>query len=850
MATIFPCGLSFERTLDIIKNNVLTGGYNGRAEVMKGLLADGFSYEEAKTVADVYFQIYRRLSPDVKNTNPNILLSAKEKLAKKINNVAVDYLNGNLQGFEMTDDDIQALEKIYEKADKAETPTLKETFNEEAAVFVQRFLPGYSNELFKSSIYARPLLSAVFFAKSLTSNLHAQVERSIANSLWDGKRVDFTWLKGFSDLANRSMANVFKGGLPATSLYQSEANFGSSKGRLEEFSMKGTEADTGVIKSGYFKAMKLMTKWSNRFNAAPDTRGIFSNAERHFYQLLKEQYREEGMSNRDAQQAAFKAMELDDIAESERMATAKFNELGLPTHSDNGKQTSQFKVAVSEYMRRSRDGETWAKALQLSKNDFWKKNMTVASELGFGDYGLFGLKAQALAGLRDKLEKHNKTKALSAFNLYAFGFLNGASNFAEDALERVPLYALVKLSFLQARKGKVNDSELFNDIARRQKDIIVKNITTSLFFMVAKYMEKIACPDYAGKQGTSAVSEGRTQIGPCGIPVLVPPQMLATYKFYKIIDEATDNDEDFATTSLNVLPVLIQANEIGLGGAIDKLGTNMTNAALAKSQGNDIRAGEQTYKAVANVLKMGADVANSFLPLPSRLTSEVATGIQRSRGIVQKQQDLPFAIDEAGNNKGVLAFLGKSTVASMGNVTGISECIIAANGAGKPYAVDWLGRKVVQFRGSDIVGSGIQYTAADDILATAGVRTPYMDRLAKVSVDESKSKVVGFSGKAIPKETKVLRYMTDEEYFNASQALGEFNKLYFEKNEKSMISLIKSDKPTAIKEFDRVFRSTKSKAIEAVGKRLTSKDDILKYVQRNWDSKRTRISATELNPSE
>lgn len=847
MASPTPCGLSFDRTLEIIKNNVLSGGYNGRDEVMKGLMQDGFSYAEARQVSDQYFQIYRRVSNDAKNNKPTLILTPKEKLSKRLNNIAVDYLNGNLQGFPMNDSDVKELESIYEKSSKADTPTLKEKYNEEAAVFVQKFLPGYSNELFKSSVYARPLLSAVFFIKSITSNLHSQVERSITNSIWDGKRIDMTWLSKFSELANQSFLNVLKGGVPATSLYQSESNVGTAKGRLEEFSLKGTEAESTKIKAGYFNTMKFLTKWSNRFNSAPDTRGIFSNAERHFYQLLKEKYVGDGLSGKDAQQKALEAMELDDKAEATRMAKDKFAEIGLAAIGDNGKPTTEFKVAVSEYQRRSRNEDMWGKALQLSKNDFWKRNMTVASELGFGDYGLFGLKAQALSGLRDKLEAHKKSKALSAFNLYAFGFLNGASNFAEDALERVPLYAAVKLSFLQSKKSNITDTELQKDISRRQRDIIVKNFTTAMFFITAKLAEKMICPDYEGKQGTSEISEGRTQIGPCGIPVIVPPQMLATYKMYSLLLEAFSNDEEFMDTALGVLPVLIQANGVGLGGAIDKLGANMTNAAIATKQGNTIRANEQTNKAVQQVTKMGADVANSFLPLPSRLTSEAGTLVQRFLGINQQLPKLPFAIDESGNKQGVLKTLSKVTIASIGNVTGISEIIIAANGAGKPYAVDWQGRKVVQFRGSDIVGSGIQYTAADDILATAGVKAPYVDRLSKIEVSDEKTKVIGFGGVKKTKETNKVRYLTDNEFFNVSVALGDFNKQYFEKNNEDIVNLVKSSKNTAITEFERLFRSSKKQALKAIEKGISNPDDILKFIERTWDNKKSKITETELN---
>jgi len=846
MAT--PCGLSFNRTVEIIKDNVLTGNYNGRDEVMKGLMSDGFTYQEARQVTDTYFQIYRKVSNAAKNQKPSIVLTSQEKLNKRLNNIAVDYLNGRLQGFPMTDQDVQELEKIYEKHSKADTPTLREKYNEEASVFVQKFIPGYDNELFKSSVFAKPLLSAVFFVKSLTSNLYAQLERSLSNTIWDGKGADFTWLKKFSDLANQSFINVIKGGIPATSLYQSEANVGTSKGRIEEFSIEGTDAATNKGKKTYYKAMNFMAKWSNRFNAAPDTRGIFHNAERHMYQLLKEKYREDGLSKKDAQQKALEDMELDDKDTAIRMAEAKFKELGLPIKSANGKNTTEFNVAVSEYQRMPRDQEIWAKALTLSKNDFWKKNMTIASELGFGDYGLFGLKAQALSGLRDKLEKHKTSNALSAFNLFSFGFLNGAANFAEDALERFPLYGAVKVAFLGSKRRKVSDTELQKDIARRQKDIIVKNITTAMFFVAAKMIEKIACPEYEGKQSTKELSSGRVQVGPCGYPILLPPQMIAVYKMYSIIDEATDNDEEFMETALNVLPVMVQSNEIGLSGGIDKILKYTANISTAKAQGNEIRWQEENSKLVKQLVRMGSDVSNSFLPIPSRLMSETGTLIQRARGITQKQQELPFAIDESGDMKGALSTLGKVTIAGLGNVTGINEIAIAALGADKTYAVDWQGRKIMQFRGSDIVGSGIQYTNADDILSTAGVLTPYINRLEKVGVKQKKEMTVGFGGQKIQKNIKKVRYLTDEEFFNVSQALGEFNKKYFDKNEKSIITLIKKDKPLARKELKSLFLNTKEHALKAIEKGIKTKDGILMYVMKNYSNKKKKIrSTTELD---
>lgn len=839
-----PCGLSYNRTLQIIKNNVLTGNYNGRSDVLNGLLRDGFTYSEAKQVTDYYYQVYRGVANKMKNKKPALILSPEQTAQKRIRNLALEYLNGNTGGFPMSDADIRELEKIYAKAVAAETPTLKEKFNEEAAVFVQKFLPGYSNELFKTSVYARPLLSAVFFVKSILSNLHAQIERSITDTLWDGKKMDFTKLKHFGDLANNSALNVLVGGVPATSLYQSEANTGSKKGRLEEFAIKGTEADGGKLKAGYYQVMKLMSKWSNRLNSAPDTRGIFSNAERHLYQLLKENYRNLGNSQEDAVQMALKDMELDDKDTATKMAEAKFNELGLPIKAANGKNTKEFNVAVSEYQRLKRDEVLWGKALQLSKNDFWKRNMTVASELGFGDYGIFGLKSQALSGLRDKLEKHNKYKITSAFNLYAFGFLNGAANFAEDAIERIPLYAAVKMAFLQSRKGKVSDQMLQSDIARRQRDILSKNILTATFFLAARMAEHLFCPDQENKVSSEDISSSRTQIGVCGIPVIVPPQLMVSYKFYKIIEQAVTNDEEFFDTVMNVLPVLSQANQIGLGGAVDKIATGTADYVKSKAQGDEVKANESFDKTAIAVVKSGTDLANSFLPLPSRLLNEAGTLAQRLQGVTQKQQPLPFATDEMGKPLGFFRTMGKVTVASLGNVSGVSEIMIAAFGANKTYAVDWQGRKVAQLRGSDLVGNGIQYTAADDIIATAGVKAPYINRQEKVLVDSDSKDVKGFLTTTKVK-TNEIRYLTDEEYFNVSVALGNFNKEYFTKNYDKIITSVKENKTVAAKQMKTVFSSTKEKALEAIEKGKKTQEEILNYINSHWkNSRKQRMTET------
>lgn len=835
---INPCGISYQQALKIIEDNVLTGNYNGRKEVMDGLLDAGYSYSEATEVTDTYFKIYKRVSSTFK-PKPTIVPTAKEKARKRLNNMAVDYLNGKLQGFQMSSSDENKLLEFYEKADKADTPTLKEKFNEQANQFAQKFMPDYTNDLFKSNVYAKPLLSAVFFAKSITTNIHAQVERIITNTiLRNPKAIDFTNLFKFGDLANQAALNVVKGGVPATSIQQTEQNLGAGKARLEEFSISGTEAESNRAKATYYKAMNLITKWSSRFNNAPDTRGIYANAERHMYELLKEKYTEEGMSVADAKQAALEHMELSDREEAVRSMTAKFNELGLPTG------TSEFRVAVAEFQRRNRDNEIWSKSLELAKNDFWKRNMTVASKMGFGDYGIFGLKAQILTSIRNAVEKRSNSKAASAFNLFAFGFVNGAANFAEDAIERIPLYAAVKFGALQYKKGSA-DAELAKDIARRQRDIIAKNIMTFTFFVAAKMAEELLCDEYAGRQSTKEISSGRVQTGICGIPMIIPPQLMVSYKLYKMIDEATDNDEDFWNSVLNMMPVIMQENQMGLSGTLDKVSEGAAKMVTAKANGQETYFREEGKKMMSNVVKSAVGYANSFLPIPSRLLSEAATVTTRTfERKAQPQMDLPFAIDEMGREKGWMASFGKVSVAALGNVTGINDIALAASGAQKTYAVDWLGRKVLQFRGSDIVGSGIQYTSADDIVASAGVATPYLSRLSKVTTEKIKEKSKDVTGGDVTSEVVKARYMTDEEFFNANVGMAMFNKEFFKEHEEGLVEMVKEDREDANKYLNGVFKKVKKRAVEAINEGMVTSEEVYGYISKSMQEDRRRARKT------
>jgi hypothetical protein len=356
--------------------------------------------------------------------------------------------------------------------------------------------------------------------------------------------------------------------------------------------------------------------------------------------------------------------------------------------------------------------------------------------------------------------------------------------------------------------------------------------------MSAKYAEKIICPTKSDNVGVQDLSEGRTQIGVCGIPVIVPPQMMVMFKAYRLIDQAAQTDEEFFGTVSNLLPVLWQKNEMGLSGSMNKVIEHSGSYLINKGRGNKIGAQEDLAKVSKDVIDAGTSYANSFIPLPSRMMNEAAMLAQRSQGITQKQQKLPFLTDQIGKPLGLWQSIGGISIHSLGNVTGVGEIISAAVASKKPYAMDWQGRKVVQFRGSDIVGNGIQYNEYDDILREAGVSTPYVNRLQKVEFDSNTEKGKTYYGRKLKETDKDIRYLTDEEYFNVSDALGRFRRDHFKEYSDELVAKVKKDKESARKDINGVFDASKGKAIEAVENGITDADGIYKYVTKNWRTKK------------
>ena len=170
-------------------------------------------------------------------------------------------------------------------------------------------------------------------------------------------------------------------------------------------------------------------------------------------------------------------------------------------------------------------------------------------------------------------------------------------------------------------------------------------------------------------------------------------------------------------------------------------------------------------------------------------------------------------------------------------------------GSKKPFAVDWLGRHTAQFRGSDIIGNGIQYEAPDDILMQVGLLPPYIARTQKLDVGASEVEV-GYMDETVKMKQKRIRYMTDEEYANVSIALGDFHRNYFERNEKRLINEIKRNKGLTRKSLESVFRKSKDRAIKAVQSGIKEPKSIIQYINDNWDSGRGRETTESIYDEE
>ena len=840
-----PCGLSHEEILKAIKESVLNTSYKDRGDLKKKLLKLGYSFSEVNQITSTYFNLYRKLSKEVIRSNFNNL-SAEQKTKEKMIDLSVKYLNGTINEFPITEAEESELRKIYDKADKALTPSLKQKYNDEADVFLRKMLPSYGSEIIKSAIYNLPLFSINFTTKAITSNLFGMIENKIQN-IWDGKKADFTNLNKFNEMGQVAAWNVLHGGIPATSLYQevSKTHYG---GRLYEYDLEGTDIDTKLGRK-YYGLMNWYSKWSSRFNSTVDTYGIYHNAERHFYELLKQKYRSEtDLNEKEIQQKVLQDMELSDTENAKKLVEANFKEIGEKVYNNTGDYTPEFQLAVQEYVRKNRNEETWQKALDLAKNDFWKKNMTIKSELGFGDTGIFGLKARTLNAIKKTFTpKGGETKLSAALNMSLFGFVNGASNFAEDAIERFPLYATVKALALQYKKGQLkanlSPQELIEDASRLQRKLLVKNVTTFAYFVMARLIEHQFCPDKENKQSVKEISSSFTTVGICGKPITIPPQMMVMYKVYKILEMTAKNDDDYFDAALNMMPIMVQSNEMGIGGSVDKMVDNTVDMVKNKSYNNEVGFNEYRNKVVNEIIKSGIGVANSYLPIPSRLLGEVGSYTQRIEGKGQQLQPLPFAIDETGEYMGTWKTAGKVSVAALGNVTGINEMLLATISSNKTYSTDWQGRTVAKFRGGDILGNGIQYNANDDILATANVKPPYLSRMEKVKVSEGKEYAEGLFNNPLVEKKEKVRYMTDEEYYNASLALGNFNKKFFEneRQQSDIIQKIKSDKINAQKQLQAMFTSTQKLAVEAITIGIKDVEDIERYIEDNWNSQKKKV---------
>lgn len=82
--------------------------------------------------------------------------------------------------------------------------------------------------------------------------------------------------------------------------------------------------------------------------------------------------------------------------------------------------------------------------------------------------------------------------------------------------------------------------------------------------------------------------------------------------------------------------------------------------------------------------------------------------------------------------------------------------------------------------------------------------------------------------------------MTDEEFFNVSEALGKFNADYFDNNHKKIRDVLETNKPVASKDIQTLFKRSHTAAIKAIEEGKKTSDEIFNYIQHNWKSDRAR----------
>lgn len=828
------CNFSTEEVFKLIKESIAANnGKVRRSDMLSYLLTksgngQGMSYADATDITDFYFNTVRRKF--VSNINAASRLSNLQKTLAK------EYFENNQ--VPISDTELQGLEKIWEQADKALTPTEKSRYNEYAQNIIEQKDKDYNNRIVESLIWIKPLFSIAFTAASIRSNLARISFRGLAEAV-SKNGIDFNVLKKSFSIDNQSRLGALetlKGTVPVTNIINFDTHE-EALSRVEEFHVK----PTSKLKAFYLNSGKGVARYGARAMNSIDVLGTIGNANKIYYSLYKNKLQADNptWSKDQVEAAAYQhTYETNKVLATQR-AIDMFNSLGVlgkGVKEDAAfMKTSRFKLAVEEMSKMDRDEQLMKKSYQYAKEDFWKKRMTVKSDLGFGDTGISGIAAQFAQGASSTINnilssgklsfKDEKKKTLvgSVIKQRMFGFLNGAAAFTEDKLEHFLPYGLLKAGILQKQKGSVNE-ELLAEIQRRQKDMILKGalgiVNAALLVGIKAAIENIVCDDLKDQHFDlgNKFNQG-TAFSICGhpLPIVISQQGAIMYETWNAMTEGMGDAGDFFSF---VLEEVLGNNRFMQPSVFSQIADNNKKIAQYEENNNTAAADKEKKKRYEKISDAIASFVNSFSPLPDRLIKEIKVTAQPITGQGESQK---YMAD------GLLDQFRHSFVNAMG-LSDFTQML----GAGKPV-YDYLDRKVWERTGSTVYGGGIKYDNVDGMLARLNIRPPYTDRLTQVTSDVKKS-----NGEKVT----IKRYLSDDEFYNLSKAKSELTKEYFDKN---YDRLLNEDEDKSKAEINKFFDG-----LFANGKKYFEKhddaniDDIKSFMGTGRKKKKVSVNKTVL----
>jgi hypothetical protein len=765
------CGVKYEDVVTSINKTIEQNKATlSRSKVMLNLELDlGISPDEAEQIANAYYGAYRSfIKPLIRQENIKNTVEVK---------VTRDFFHSQANTPKMTETDWDAVEKIYEKAEKAKDAnaiSLAAKFENEAmAMIINK--SGHSNDAaFSAWVYNRPLGSIAFVIKSWVSNQMETIFGKFTSKFFEGGTLDLKQMgDDYNNMAKLWMKYVYEGGNPISDHLKTETTLSTNVNLLQ-------------VKGWFSKSIKYFNDKISRAANMPDTLGIAGAAERHLYDLYKQYYYEgfKGQPNakENSKIAATKAMQLMEKSQAETIAEALYRDLGMKLD----KNDTEYKLTVEQIRREARDPYLNDKAMLLAAEDFYKQRMTVRSDVGFAKDGIMGLWAQLLGSVKDKFSSTNlgKSKVGQITNLNFFGFLNGANAWLEKVIELNPIYATTKILAGQVKVWGTQNNDLRNDIKRVQRKLISKQIVTATVLgslQMMKYILEKRCKDGTIDNIPQSTIYGDHRYNICGksIPIIMPPQLNMAHSFYSFlydrVNPRTDTEkENFLLAGLKAFTAVAQETRMP-NGFMGKINDYVN---LYKDAKND-ESREKISSKIWNLMaKQTTNFGSSFLFYPNRIVSEVGAFVNTS----EAQQQLP-QYGKNGKYGGLMNLIVNATSSSILNTIGVGD-FIGNNITGKDYnAVDWQGREVGKIKNGYLWGDGIKYNKYDAILTDMQMPLPYIKRDATVIVKTTEKEAPSIvSSKGINFKDVQTKYLSAEQFNNAYLGVAKFYKEWWDNN--------------------------------------------------------------------